>query len=86
MLLSGPPSALIFFEPQIEVNPIIDNAPTELNRRNSLLLKQRDANSQVVRRLLLGKATAGWQSERRLIHVLLAITCSTVFFPVPRLN
>jgi hypothetical protein len=39
MLLSGPPSALIFFEPRIQVNPVVYAAPPKLEERNSELGK-----------------------------------------------
>jgi len=44
MLLSGPPSALIFFEPRIQVNPVVDTAPPKLDRRHPEFGKESDAD------------------------------------------
>jgi hypothetical protein len=57
MLLSGPPSALIFFEPRIEVNPVVHGAPPKLDERNSELAKEGGADPQILGRLLLGQAS-----------------------------
>jgi hypothetical protein len=58
MLLSGPPSALIFFEPAVEVNPVIHAAAPELDDRHIQLGKERDADSEIFARLVLGETAA----------------------------
>jgi CheY-like chemotaxis protein len=60
---------LILVEPPIEVKAVIDHAPAKADGRDSLLLKERDANAQVRRCLFLGEAANCRQRERRFIHV-----------------
>ena len=57
MLLSGPPSALIFFEPRVQVNAVVHAAATELNEGNPQLCKERDADPKIGSGLLSGEAT-----------------------------
>lgn len=57
MLLSGPPSALIFFKPDVQVNNVINATPPELDKRHAKLSKKRDADTKIRRRLLFGEAT-----------------------------
>ena len=47
MLLSGPPSTLIFIEPGVQINAVVHAAATKLDERNPQLGKQRDADPQV---------------------------------------
>jgi hypothetical protein len=74
---------LIFVEPRVQVNPVIDDAPTDPNRRDALLLEERNANAQILRRLPLGKAADRWQRERRFIHVLVAVSGRSGPRPLP---
>jgi len=55
-LLPGPPSALIFVQPGIQVNAVIDATPPELDDRDPELGQQRDADPEICRRLLFAKA------------------------------
>lgn len=55
MLLSGPPSALIFVEPRIEVNAVVDATATEFDVRNAELLEERDTNTQIRSRVLFAE-------------------------------
>ncbi len=55
MLLSGPPSVLIFVQPFVEVNAVVDASATEFDVRNSELLEERDANTQVLGRLFFAE-------------------------------
>jgi len=55
-LLSGPPSALIFLKPLVQVNRIPDRAPAELDRRRADLQQQRHADAEICGSLLLGEA------------------------------
>ena len=58
MLLSGPPSARIFFEPGVEDNTVVHTAAPELDDRYVQLGKERDADTEVFARLILGEAAA----------------------------
>jgi len=60
MLLSGPPSALIVFEPRVQVNAVVHAAPPQLDERNPQLGKQRDANPEISGGLLSGEAANCW--------------------------
>jgi hypothetical protein len=66
MLLSGPPSVLIFFEPGVEVNPVVDAAPAELDARDAQLGKERDADAKIGCGLLPGEAANGRAGQRCL--------------------
>jgi hypothetical protein len=63
MLLSGPPSTLIFFEPRIEVNPVVHAAAPELDERNPELGKQGNADAEIPGGVLFRKA-ANWAQRR----------------------
>lgn len=56
MLLSGPPSALIFFEPRVQVNPVEYAAPPKLDKRHPELGKERDPDPEIGSRLLFCEA------------------------------
>ena len=64
MLLSGPPSALIFVEPGIEVNAVVDATAPEFDVRNAELLEERDANTQVCGRVLLAEKPCFGKPQR----------------------
>ena len=55
MLLSGPPSVLIFVEPGIQVNAVIDRAPAEMQAWNAEFFKERDADPEVRGSLFLAE-------------------------------
>ena len=55
MLLSGPPSVLIFVEPCIQVNAVVHSAATEMYPRHAEVLKERDANPEVRGSLFLAE-------------------------------
>ena len=55
MLLSGPPSVLIFVEPRIQVNAVVDGAATEMHPRHAEVLKERDADPEVSGSLFLAE-------------------------------
>lgn len=73
MLLSGPPSALIFFEPRIQVNPVVHAAPPELDARHPELGKERDSDAQIERRLRLAEDPCFWQPQGRVRQVMLLL-------------
>ncbi|OAI51703.1 hypothetical protein AYO46_07435 [Betaproteobacteria bacterium SCGC AG-212-J23] len=56
MLLSGPPSALMFLKPCVEVNAVVHEPPPELDGWHSQLAKERDPDTEISRRLFLGEA------------------------------
>jgi hypothetical protein len=47
MLLSGPPSALIFVEPRIQVNPVVHQPPPEPDRWHAELNKEGDSDAEI---------------------------------------
>jgi hypothetical protein len=55
-------------EPGIEVNPVIDAAPTDPHMRHVELRQQGDADAQVDRRLFLGQAAHGRQGQAGVLH------------------
>ncbi len=63
MLLSGPPSVLIFVEPRIQVNAVVDRAPTEMQARNAEFFKERDADPEVGGSLVLAENARFGQTE-----------------------
>lgn len=63
MLLSGPPSVLIFVEPRIQVNAVVDRAATELETRNTEFFKERDADPEVSGSLVLTENARFGQTE-----------------------
>ena len=64
MLLSGPPSALIFVEPRIQVNAVVDASAAEFDVRNAEAFEERDANTQVCGCLLLAEQACFGKSQR----------------------
>ena len=56
MLLSGPPSALIFFEPRIQVNLVVHAAPAKLDERDPELGEESDTDPEIGRGLLFCEA------------------------------
>jgi len=75
MLLSGPPSALIFFEPRIQVNPVVHAAAPELDARHPQLDQQRDADPEIECRLLLAEDSCFRQPQGMGGQVMLARHC-----------
>src|SRR5579862_20667 len=63
MLLSVPPSVLIFFEPGVEVNPVVDAAPAKLDARDAQLGKERDADAEIGSGLILAEDTSLGQPQ-----------------------
>ena len=70
MLLSGPPSSLIFFEPSIEVNTVVHQATAEFDGGHAELREQRDANTEVFSRLLFSEAANRRQAELVRFHFI----------------
>ena len=70
MLLSGPPSALIFFEPRIQVNPVVHAAPPELDARHPQLGKERDSDTEIKSRLFLAEDSCFRQPQGMVMLVV----------------
>jgi hypothetical protein len=64
MLLSGPPSTLIFVQPLVEVNAVVDASAAEFDVRNAKLLEERDANTQVCGCLVLAEKPCFGKAQR----------------------
>jgi hypothetical protein len=80
MLLSGPPSTLIFFEPRIEVNSVVYAAAPKLDERNPELGKEGGTDPQILGRLLLGQAS----NRRHGQSVLFCAIARPLPFGTPR--
>jgi hypothetical protein len=55
---------LIFFQPLVEVNPVVDASAPEFDAGNIERFKQRDANTQVCGSLLLAEESWLGKSQR----------------------
>ena len=75
MLLSGPPSALIVFEPGIQVNPVVHATAPELDARHPQLGQQRDADPEIECRLLLAEDSCFRQPQGMGGQVMLVRHC-----------
>jgi hypothetical protein len=56
------------FEPGIQVNPVIDAAPSQANIRHIELGQERGSDPQVQRGLFLGKASHRRQRQALFLH------------------
>ena len=58
----------MFFEPGIQVNPVINAAPTQANMGHIQLGQKRGSDPQVQRGLFLGKTSNGGQRQAVVFH------------------
>lgn len=55
----------MFVQPGVQVNPVIDAAPTKSDAWNTQLIQERDTYSQVLGRLFPGQAPHRRQGKQR---------------------